>query len=113
MIKVYILPVTRQGNRDTVARAEYIHDAVLRYDVGTATLIQDTSPEEDSALAAIALQVRGPSPSELEAFLARPMPPPPTADELRARELLANSPDVITLPEIWETLRIFGRRLGY
>lgn len=31
----------------------------------------------------------------------------------RAQEILASSPDVITQPEIWELLRIFGRRLGY
>lgn len=39
--------------------------------------------------------------------------PPLTQDEIRAGELLATSPPVITLPEIWELLRIFGRKLGY
>lgn len=31
----------------------------------------------------------------------------------RAMALLTTSPSVITMPEIWELLRIFGRRLGY
>ncbi len=33
-------------------------------------------------------------------------------DIARAQVLLANSPDVITQPEMWELLRIFGHRLG-
>lgn len=34
-------------------------------------------------------------------------------DTITARELLGTSPDVITQPEIWQLLRIYGRRLGY
>lgn len=34
-------------------------------------------------------------------------------DYIRASELLATSPDVIKMPEVWELLRIFGRKLGY
>ncbi len=33
-------------------------------------------------------------------------------DSLRANELLATSPAVITMPEIWEILRILGRIHG-
>ena len=40
-------------------------------------------------------------------------PIPPDPDYLRACELLATSPKVITMPEIWELLRIFGRKLGF
>lgn len=36
----------------------------------------------------------------------------PDPDEARAQELLATSPNIITQPEIWELLRIIGRRLG-
>lgn len=35
------------------------------------------------------------------------------SDAIRAEELLATSPAVITQPQIWELLRIFGRRLGF
>jgi len=38
---------------------------------------------------------------------------PLSPDDMRASEILANSPDVITLPEMWELVRIFGRRLGF
>jgi len=34
-------------------------------------------------------------------------------DTLKVEELLANSPPVITLSEIWKLLRIFGKKLGY
>lgn len=37
--------------------------------------------------------------------------PVSTSELERARELLASSPDVITQPEIWELLRIFGHIL--
>lgn len=37
--------------------------------------------------------------------------PDPELD--RINELLEQSPAVITMPEVWELLRIIGRRLGY
>ncbi|MBA7573639.1 hypothetical protein ES708_15437 [subsurface metagenome] len=49
--------------------------------------------------------------AELESMF--PSPPLPDPDYDRACELLATSPQVITQPEIWELLRIFGRKLGY
>lgn len=36
----------------------------------------------------------------------------PNPDDARAAELLATSPAVITQLEMWELMRIFGRRLG-
>lgn len=36
----------------------------------------------------------------------------PDPDIERVKELLATSPAAITMPEIWELMRIFGRRLG-
>lgn len=43
-----------------------------------------------------------------------PRPPPePDPDTIRAAEILATSPSAITMPEMWELLRIIGRRLGY
>lgn len=39
--------------------------------------------------------------------------PSPDLDYDRACELLATSSSVITQPEIWELLRIFGKKLGY
>lgn len=37
----------------------------------------------------------------------------PTEDDIRCEEILSHSPPVITMPEIWEVLRILGKRLGY
>lgn len=34
-------------------------------------------------------------------------------DYSRACELLTSSPSVITQPEMWELMRIFGRHMGY
>ncbi|GAH87660.1 unnamed protein product, partial [marine sediment metagenome] len=34
-------------------------------------------------------------------------------DAVRAAELLATSAAVITMPEVWELLRIYGRKLGF
>lgn len=41
------------------------------------------------------------------------LPQVPDPDTIRAQEILASSPDAITMPEMWELMRIFGRRLGY
>lgn len=40
-------------------------------------------------------------------------PIPPDSDYVRACELLANPPTAISQPEMWELMRIFGRKLGY
>jgi len=48
-----------------------------------------------------------------QSLISNPSYSPPDGDIARAEELLASSPQVITQPEIWELLRIFGRRLGY
>ncbi|GAJ15335.1 unnamed protein product [marine sediment metagenome] len=55
------------------------------------------------------------SKEEYDAFIAslpEPEPIPPTPDEARLQELLSTSPAVITMPEIWETLRLLGKLHG-
>lgn len=113
MKKVYILPVERIDNTDTVAGIEYIHNALLTYGAGQAILIQDTTTEEDEALSILATEVREPTSEELIAFEAIEKPLPPDPDYTRACELLSHSPDAIKQPEIWELLRLIGKRLGY
>ena len=79
MITVYILPVERIDNTDQVLGIDYIHHALLTYDAGEAVLVQDTTPEEDAALAALAVEVRDPTRAELIAFstiLPEPKPSP-------------------------------------
>jgi len=115
MITVYLLPVETLNGCDVVAGAEHIHDAVLECteNPNVRKLIMDTTLDEEIALSDVALNVYLPDSEELAIYNAREIAPPPDADALRAAELLAMSPPVITLPEIWELLRIFGRRLGY
>ena len=52
--------------------------------------------------------------AEFNAYLASlPVIPPPDNDYLRVCELLKTSHLVITQPEVWELLRLFGKKLGY
>lgn len=48
-----------------------------------------------------------------QSLIPNPAYPLIDPDTLRAEELLQSSPNVITMPEMWELFRIFGRRLGY
>ena len=115
MIRVYFLPVETIDGTEQVAGIEFMHDALLECteDPQVRCLIQNTTQDEHDGLVAVALTWREPEAIELAQFNAREIEPPPSADTLRAQELLASSPDVITQPEQWELLRIFGRRLGY
>lgn len=60
MIRIYLLGVERIGNTDVVKGIEYIHNAILecteKPDV--RKLIQDTTAEEDTILAGLAIEVR-------------------------------------------------------
>lgn len=53
--------------------------------------------------------------SEYDAFIASlppPEPVPPTPDEARLAEIVATSPQAITMPEMWEAIRILARLRG-
>lgn len=115
MIKVYLLPMETIDGTEQVAGIDLIHDALLEATENPLIrkLIQDATLEIHVQLVALAFEHRDATPKELALFNAREMPPEPDADTLRAQELLATSPSVITQPELWELTRIFGRRLGY
>lgn len=115
MIRVYLLPVETINGTEQVAGIDFIEGGVLlaTEDPDTRKLIQDTTPTQHTALAAVATDFHDPTQEELDIYNAREIEPPPDADTLRAQELLASSPSVITQPEQWELLRIIGRRLGY
>ncbi|MBA7706769.1 hypothetical protein ES703_115626 [subsurface metagenome] len=114
MIKVYLLPIETIDGTEQVAGIDLIHDALLdtTEDPLIRKLIQDTTDQEHAQLATLSLEHRDATPEELALFEARELAPEPDADTLRAQELLATSPSVITQPEMWELMRIFGRRLG-
>lgn len=88
MIKVYFLPVERIEGSDVVKGIEHIHRALLecteKPDV--RKLIMDTSPNEDSALAAVALEVREPTTQEQDALAD--LPPIAYRYEAFAREII-------------------------
>jgi len=114
MIRVYLLPVYIIDGTETVAGVEIIHDAILRCtDLATVReLIMDTLESEHTALMAVAIDGRVASPAEIDLYNANVLIIPADPDFDRAKELLHMSPSVITQPEIWELLRIFGRFHG-
>lgn len=115
MIKVYFLQVEVIAGVEVVAGTGIIHDALLETteQPNVRKLIMDTTPNEHVELATVALEYRDATPEEIERYHAQVIILPPDPDTIRAEELLATSPSVITQPEMWELVRIFGRRLGY
>lgn len=116
MLKVYLLAVVIQNGFESVEGIDLIHDAILETVEDTPSirrLIMDTNTEEHNALSALADTIREPTLEELELFESLEPTPPPDPNYVRACELLETSPAVITMPEMWEILRIFGRHLGY
>lgn len=114
MIRVYLLPVETIDGTERVAEIEFIHDAVLECteQPDIRLLVMDTTQEEHDGLSAAALDWRDPTQDEVDRYNAQVVITPPDPDRIRAIELLATSPAVITMPEIWELLRIFGRFHG-
>ncbi|MBA7703315.1 hypothetical protein ES703_112097 [subsurface metagenome] len=114
MIRVYLLPVETIDGTEQVAGIEYIHDALLDCTENPLEreLIQDTTDFEHVRLVYAGAFYRDPTQEEIDRFNARPPIPPPDLNVVRAKELLSTSPSVITMPEMWELMRIFGRLLG-
>lgn len=115
MIRVYLLHTHIFDGAEQVAGTDIIHDALL---LATPSpdlrkLIMDTTTEEHEALSLLAVEVPEVQPEDIQLYNAQVEILPPDPDTIRAEEILANSPDVITQPEMWELVRIFGRRLGY
>ena len=115
MIKVYFLPVETAGGVDVVAGINIMHDALLECteQPDTRKLIMNTTESEHNALYAVAVETREATPDEIHQYDTQVIITPPDPETIRAEELLKNSPQVITQPEMWELMRIFGRRLGY
>lgn len=115
MIRVYYLPVQTIEGIETIAGIEYVHDALLETTESpdSRKLIMDTTTDEDTQLSAVALEARDATQEEIDLYNAQVVITPPDPDTIRAEELLATSPQVITMPEMWELIRIYGRRLGF
>lgn len=115
MIRVYLLPVTLEGDTEHVAGSSKIHDALLfcTEDHDIRKLIMDTTMAEHDALFNLCVASLTPTQADVQAFNSQVEILPPDPDTERAEELLSTSPPVITMPEMWELIRIYGRRLGY
>ncbi|MBA7590976.1 hypothetical protein ES708_33121 [subsurface metagenome] len=115
MIRTYYLPVQIINGSEAVAGIQVIEGGLLLTTEAPdlRKLIMDTSDDQHAQLSAIALDWNEATPEELELFNSQVIITPPDPDTIRAEELLITSPAVITQPEMWELVRIFGRRLGY
>jgi len=114
MIRVYLLQVIREDNTDTVTGIDLIHHAILETtaDPAIRKLIMDTTANEHSDFSASCQEWREATLEEVALYHSQVIIEPPNPDFVRARELLETSPQVITMPEIWELLRILGRLHG-
>jgi len=115
MIRVYILPVIVSNGIESVLGTDIIHDALLltTADPFIRKLIMDTTEQEHASLVPLSIDTPEATQADIEAFNAQVTILPPDPDTIRAQEILATSPDAITMPEMWELVRVFGRRLGY
>lgn len=115
MIRVYFLPVETISGTEQVAGIGFIHDALLDFtqDALIRKLTMFTTQDEHDILSSLASQFREATQEEIARFNVEVEISPPDPDYDRACELLASSPNVITQPEIWELLRIFGKRYGF
>lgn len=115
MIRVYFLDVEIIDGAEQVAGIEFIHDALLECteEPLIRKLIQDTTDAEHAGLAASGAVPAEATQEDINRYHAEVIILPPDPDVTRAMEILECSPDVITQPEIWELLRIIGRRSGW
>lgn len=114
MIRVYLLPVKTVDGTEQVAGIDFIHDALLlcTEDPAWRLLIMDTSAAEHNGLVTVGGLPDIATQEEIDLYNSQVIPFTPNPDIARARELLGTSPAVITQPEIWELMRIFGRFHG-
>lgn len=115
MIRSYLLPVVTVNNTEQVQGIGSIHDALLlaTEDPYVRKLIMDTTATEHDNLVGHALDVWEATQEEIDRYNACVEVAQPNPDTIRAAEILATSPDIITQPEMWELMRIYGRRLGF
>lgn len=115
MIRVYFLLVEIIDGTEQVLGVHLIHGALLdcTEQPDVRKLIMDTNQDEHFDLEVCSLSWHEATQEELDRYHAEVIIIPPDPDTIRAEEILETSPAVITQPEIWELLRILGRRLGY
>ena len=115
MIRVYLLPVLCIQGVDTVVAIEIIHDALLECTANpdVRKLVMDTTPDEHESLVSSGAVPSEATQEDFDAYHALVVTAPPDPDAERYYALLTMSPPSITLPEVWELLRIIGHRFGW
>lgn len=113
-IRVYLLPAVIVDGTEQLFGIEFIHDALLECteDPNERRLIMDVTVDEDAFLSDVALENYDATPEETFRYDSQVIITPLDPDVVRAKAILATSPEVITMPEMWELMRIYGRRLG-
>lgn len=114
MIRVYFLPVETISGTEVVSGIDLIHDALLEVTdfPDLRMLIMDTTDDEHQSLIDAGGTATEATQEDIDRFHAQVIIFPPDPDVVRAMELLGNPPEVITMPEMWELMRIFGRFRG-
>ena len=90
MLKVYYLKTEVRDNIEYIKGHQFVHHAIVEVEGNLRKLIQDTTPEEDSALAALASKVREPTTEEksrFQAFLLE-LPSEPARDLIKEIDAL-------------------------
>ena len=115
MIRIYFLPVESIAGTEQVAGIDYIHDALLlcNEEPDIRKLIMDTTESEHLALVLAGGISDAATQEDIDLYHAQVVITPPDPDVEEAKTLLATSPPVVTMPEIWELLRIIGHRFGW
>lgn len=115
MLRVYYLPVEPTPEGERVLGVDLIHGAILECteEPDVRKLIMDTTADEHAQLEDMAVLVRDPTQDEIDLFNSGVIPQPPDPELDRIVEILETSPGAITMPEMWELLRLIAHRLGY
>ena len=90
MLKVYYLKTEVTDGTEYVKGHQFVHHAIVEVEGNLRKLIQDTTPEEDSALTALASKVREPTTEEksrFQAFLLE-LPSEPARDLIKEIDAL-------------------------
>lgn len=113
-LNVYFLPWSGNDFTNVILKEQLIHHAIVlpTDDIDIRKVIMNTNALTHDRLCFVAHSWRLPTTEERDEYASAAIFPPQDPDLLICEELLGQSSEAITQPEIWQLLRIFGRRLG-
>lgn len=115
MLRVYELLVEVVNGQEVIDGLQFCREGVLICTIMPTVkyLIQDTTQAEHTGLVDVCIGWHNPSPDEWLMYDVLHITPVTDPDYERAKQLLATSPAVITMPQVWELLRILGKKHGF